>query len=323
MKISPKKLIIICSCAVFLILLAIILALIFWPRIPVIGFYNISEANQSKYVNMLQDSIEDNFGIIPYKSNLPFSKQFNKTKCDILFTYRGELTQNLSEEISDCIVLPLYHEHFTILSDSSIPENFADLINHAKALKKSGTSPICFAGADDYTLLDFISLYAQTRCGTEGVTKLANLFKSGLDFEEILERSLHENVSLKILLNEIIDLKKAQIISPDYLILDKNELETLAVKKQSAIFLMDYPASQKITAFTNKKNAAVCDELCAVIIKNRKINKKSADKFIDTVFVSEEKLSSDFLSIKHLAFEDLEKLSKTAALIRSYLNEAQ
>jgi hypothetical protein len=316
-----KKLVFICAISILLLLSAIILALLFWPRIPVIGFYNISETTQSKYVNILQDSIEENFGIIPYKDNISFAKQFEKTKCDILFTYTSELTQALSEENSNCLILPLRHEYCTVFSDSTIPENFLDLINHAKALKKNGNSPLCFAGGNDSTLLDFLSVYTLSRCGPEGVTKLKNLLKSKLDFTEILERSLRENISLKIILNEIIDLKKAQIISPESFSFSNADIEKLAQAKASPIFLTDALTAQNISGFINSKKTTVCDELCAVIIKNRKINKKSASNFVDTVFAPEEKSSSDVLSVKYSAFNELEKLSKTAEKIRNYILE--
>lgn len=321
MKISSKKLITICACSVFFILLGIILALIFWPRIPVIGFYNINESIQSKYVNILQDTIEENFGIIPYKNSIPFAKQFDKTKCDILFTYSGELTQSLADRLSESTLLPLKHEHLTILSDSPIPENFADLINHAKALKKSGNTPLCAALGDNPSLLDFLSLYTQTRCGSDGLSKLNSLLKSELDFSEILERSLNESISLKTLLNEIIDLKKAQIISEDSFALDTEKLLALANKKASPIFLLASSEAQKVSGFANVRKSLICDELCVLIIKNRKINKKPAVKFIETVFAPEEKSDADLLSVKYAAFEDSEKLSKTCDQIRKYLLE--
>ena len=145
--------------------------------------------------------------------------------------------------------------------------------------------------------------------------------KAFLNFSEILERSLNESSSLKTLLNEIIDLKKAQIISEDSFALDTEKLLALANKKASPIFLLASSEAQKVSGFANVRKSLICDELCVLIIKNRKINKKPAVKFIETVFAPEEKSDADLLSVKYAAFEDSEKLSKTCDQIRKYLLE--
>ena len=193
-----------------------------------IAFYGLSE----EYVKILQEIIPVEEQIILKcdvlsEGNLDLGAV--KQKYDMLFTWRGEVTDTLeaaSEEIPSKILetiptslrnkkcVPILLDHCELAYNTSvinkttetIPTSFPGFLNYLNQAKSLVFSPFFCAGADDRILTAFVGSLIEAIGGVSAYKNLIEELKSGTEFEALLDKELGTS---KITLGSVLEMLKA------------------------------------------------------------------------------------------------------------------
>ena len=192
-----------------------------------VAFYGLSE----EYVNILKSYIpvEEKITLkcdIISDGNIDLGAV--KEKYDMLFTWRGEVTDTLeasSEEIPAKILetiptslknkkcVPILLDHCELAyskevvekTTGAIPNSFASFLNYLNQAKNYVFSPFFCAGADDRTLTAFVGSLIEATGGVSAYNNLITELKKGTSFDELLNKEL--GVS-KITLGSVLEMLK-------------------------------------------------------------------------------------------------------------------
>lgn len=193
-----------------------------------VAFYGLSE----EYVKILQDIIpvEEK---ITLKCDILSERKVDlaaiKGKYDMLFTWRGEITDTLdasAEEIPSKILetmpsslrnkkcVPILLDHCelaynnTVLSNTTgtVPSSFSGFLSYLNQSKSYVFSPFFCAGADDRTLVALIGSLVEANGGVIAYNNLINELKVGTSFDELLDKKL---CSADFTLRSILEMLKA------------------------------------------------------------------------------------------------------------------
>ena len=193
-----------------------------------VAFYGLSD----EYVKILEDMlpVEDN---IDLKCDVLSAGKVDlaalKEKYDMLFTWRGEITDMLeasSEEISSKILetmpsslrnkkcVPILLDHCELAYNNAvvqnttgnIPNSFSGLLNYLYQSKQYVFSPFFCAGADNRTLVAFVGSLVEANGGLTAYNNLIKELKAGTAFEELLDKQL---CSANFTLRSILEMLRA------------------------------------------------------------------------------------------------------------------
>ena len=192
-----------------------------------VAFYGLSE----EYVKILQERIPQEEGItlkcdVLSEGNIDLGTI--KEKYDMLFTWRGEITDTLeaaSEEIPSKILetiptslrnkkcVPILLDHCELAYNTSvinqttenIPTSFPGFLNYLNQAKNHVFSPFFCAGADDRILTAFVGSLLESMGGVKAYKDLIEELKSGTEFDALLEKELG---SAKITLRSVLEMLK-------------------------------------------------------------------------------------------------------------------
>ena len=181
-----------------------------------IAFYGLSEEMCSLLKEKIpqEENIILNFAVI---SDGDFDAGLVKDKYDMLFTWRGEITDTLSassEEIPQrifetipsslrdkkkkCIPILLDHCELTfyskVLRDTNmdIPYNFTAYKNFLNVAKGKVFSPFFCNGAEDRILIDFVGALVLAEGGLNAYNKLIDELRKAEDLDTLLDVKLNE-----------------------------------------------------------------------------------------------------------------------------------
>ena len=191
-----------------------------------IGFYGLSEdmcALIQKQIPQEEEIILE-YQIIPEGA---FEPSLIKQKYDMLFTWRGEVTDYLADSSEDipnrileiipkslrnkkCIPILLDHCELTFRSDvvqklgDSIPNSFDGFEKYLIASKDYAFSPFYCNGAESRILIDFIGALVMAKGGLSAYNKLIEELRKTENLEDVLDIDLGE-----LTLREVLDMLKA------------------------------------------------------------------------------------------------------------------
>lgn len=224
-----------------------------------IAFYGLSE----EYVNILKEKIPVEDKIIlkmDVLSEGAIDLAAIKEKYDMLFTWKGEVTDSLeasSEDIPAKIVetmptslrnkkcVPILLDHCelayskTVVQNTTenLPSSFPTFLNYLSQAKNQVFSPFFCAGADDRILTAFVGSLIEAMGGIKAYKNLIAELKNGTEFEELLDKDLGSpNVTLRSVLDMLKSWPKEGLTHPAWFNGQKNDLIYFAEENHIGVF---------------------------------------------------------------------------------------
>ena len=224
-----------------------------------IAFYGLSE----EYVNILKEKIPVEDKIIlkmDVLSEGAIDLAAVKEKYDMLFTWKGEVTDSLeasSEDIPAKIVetmptslrnkkcVPILLDHCelayskTVVQNTTenLPSSFPTFLNYLSQAKNQVFSPFFCAGADDRILTAFVGSLIEAMGGIKAYKNLIAELKNGTEFEELLDKDLGSpNVTLRSVLDMLKSWPKDGLTHPAWFNGQKNDLIYFAEENHIGVF---------------------------------------------------------------------------------------
>lgn len=203
-----------------------------------------------------------------------------KEKYDMIFTWKGEVTDSLEESSEDipknilenlpstlqnkkCVPILLDHCEFTYNIDiitkttESIPSNFAAFLNYLNQSKGYAFSPFFCHGGDDRVLCAFIGSLVEAQGGFDAYSQLISELRKGTDFETLLDVELNSaGFTLRSVLNMLKTWPKEGYTHPGWFNGSGNDLENFAEKDYIAVFFTYLSEHRKIPYKTISKYEA-------------------------------------------------------------------
>lgn len=322
--VSKKTKIIIASIIAGIILIAGIISTVLVvrkrinDRIVHVAFYGLSD-DVCDFIKQQAPELENvnfSFDVISEKSA---DAAVLKNKYDVLFTWKGELTDSLesvSSEIPEKILsniprslrnkkcMPLLLDHYEMNfakyvvepTGYNIEADFNGLLSYLEKSKKYVFSPFFCVGADDRTLLAFIGSLIESFGGRDAYTTFLARLKNEENFETLLDVALDSNgLSLRSVLDFLKTLPKKGFTHPEWYNGNKQDLLYFTKEKQASVFYTSLSEHRKIpfesiknfdtTVFPIKKlnvaHAIIAPAVSCVLISDNSNGVKYLQNLID------------------------------------------
>ena len=322
--VSKKTKIIIASIIAGIILLAGIISTVLVirkkinDRIVRVAFYGLSEdvCELIKQKAPVLEEVKFSFDVIPEKGA---DTAMLKKKYDMLFTWKGELTDSLAEvsnNIPDKILsyiprslrdnkcMPLMLDHYEMDYSVSVVEKlgynieagFDGFMSYLDKSKQYAFSPFFCVGSDDRTLLAFTGSLIESFGGKDAYLSFLARLKNESDFEKLLDTALDsENLSLRSVLDFLKTLPEQGMLHPDWNKGNKQDLLFFAKQKQMSAFYTSLSEHRTIpfdsirnfesARFPIKKygiaHAEICPAIGCVLISDNSNGVKYLQALID------------------------------------------
>ena len=235
-----------------------------------IAFYGLSDDK----VELLKKYIpqEENI-ILEYDviSENAFDLAVVKQKYDMLFTWKGEITDTLSGVAEDiparvlenipqslrnkkCIPILLDHCEFSYSADvlkktgfENIPTSFNSFMNYLNSAKGVVFSPFFCNGAEDRILIDFVGSLVMATGGLKSYNKLIEELKKADDLESVIDVDLDgKNFTLRQALDMLKQWPNEGLTHPAWFNGRGNDLLYFAEDNQLAVFFTLLSVHRKI-----------------------------------------------------------------------------
>lgn len=224
-----------------------------------IAFYGLSE----EYVDILKEKIPVEDKIIlkmDVLSEGAIDLAAIKDKYDMLFTWKGEITDSLEASSEDipakiiesmpsslrnkkCVPILLDHCELAYSKDvisktiENMPSSLPTFLNYLNQAKNHVFSPFFCAGADDRVLTAFVGSLIEAMGGVKAYKNLITELKNGTDFEELLDKDLGApNVNLRSVLDMLKSWPKEGLTHPAWFNGQKNDLLYFADDNHIGVF---------------------------------------------------------------------------------------
>lgn len=224
-----------------------------------IAFYGLSE----EYVDILKEKIPVEDKIIlkmDVLSEGAIDLAAIKDKYDMLFTWKGEITDSLEASSEDipakiiesmpsslrnkkCVPILLDHCELAYSKDvisktiENMPSSLPTFLNYLNQAKNHVFSPFFCAGADDRVLTAFVGSLIEAMGGVKAYKNLIAELKNGTDFEELLDKDLGApNVNLRSVLDMLKAWPKEGLTHPAWFNGQKNDLLYFADDNHIGVF---------------------------------------------------------------------------------------
>ena len=234
-----------------------------------VAFYGLS----TEYCELLKKKIPQEEGInlvCDVLSDGPIDLSSIKDKYDMLFTWKGELTDALeasSAEIPAKILetmpsslrnnkcAPIFLDHYELAYNKSVvekttenlPTNFPAFLNYLSQAKNYVFSPFFCAGADDRTLTAFVGAIIESIGGVNSYNALIKELRNGTDFDELLDKNLElTNLTLRSILDPLRTWPKEGYTHPGWFNGIFNDLIYFASDNQIGVFFATLQDHRKI-----------------------------------------------------------------------------
>lgn len=224
-----------------------------------IAFYGLSE----EYVSILKEKIPVEDKIIlkmDVLSEGAIDLAAVKEKYDMLFTWKGEVTDALEASSEDipakivecmpsslrnkkCVPILLDHCELDYSKDvvskttENIPSSLPTFLNYLNQAKNHVFSPFFCAGADDRILTAFVGSLLESMGGVKAYKNFITELKNGTDFEELLDKDLGSpNVTLRSVLDMLKSWPKEGLTHPAWFNGQNNDLIYFADDNHVGVF---------------------------------------------------------------------------------------
>ena len=224
-----------------------------------IAFYGLSE----EYVDILKEKIPVEDKIIlkmDVLSEGAIDLAAIKDKYDMLFTWKGEITDSLEASSEDipakiiesmpsslrnkkCVPILLDHCELAYSKDvisktiENMPSSLPTFLNYLNQAKNHVFSPFFCAGADDRVLTAFVGSLIEAMGGVKAYKNLIAELKNGTDFEALLDKDLGSpNVTLRSVLDMLKSWPKEGLTHPAWFNGQKNDLLYFADDNHIGVF---------------------------------------------------------------------------------------
>lgn len=234
-----------------------------------IAFYGLSEEMCSLLQSKIpqEDEIILQFDVI---SDNDFDLQIVKEKYDMLFTWRGEITDTLSasaEEIPSKVLetmpnslrnkkcLPIILDNCEFAFDKEVlqkankdvPESFEDLIDFLNTAKGLVFSPFYCNGAEDRILIDFLGALVMANGGLKAYNQLISELRKAESLESVIDVNLDgKGLTIRTLLDMLKTWPNDGLTHPSWYHGLGNDLLFFAESKQLACFFTSLSEHRKI-----------------------------------------------------------------------------
>ena len=237
-----------------------------------IAFYGLSEDKcelLKKYIPQEEDIILE-FDVI---SDNTFDLAVVKQKYDMLFTWKGEITDTLSGVAEDipsgifetmpqslrdkekkCVPILLDHCELSYKQDvlkqvgfENLPSSFNSFMNYLNSAKDVVFSPFFCNGAEDRILIDFVGSLVMANGGLKAYRKLTDELKKVDTLEEIIDVDLNGNdFTLRQVLDMLKEWPKQGLTHPSWFNGRGNDLLYFAEDGQLGVFFTLLSEHRKI-----------------------------------------------------------------------------
>ena len=224
-----------------------------------IAFYGLSE----EYVKVLQERIpvEEK---ITLKCDVLSEGKIDlgslKQKYDMIFTWKGEITDTLeasAQEIPSKILetmpsslrnkkcVPILLDHCELAynigvvnsTTETLPSSFPGFLNFLNQAKSKVFSPFFCAGADDRVLTAFVGSLIEANGGVSAYQALIDELKAGTEFDVLLDKELASSkVTLRSVLEMLKEWPKDGLTHPAWYIGQQNDLLYFAQDDNISVF---------------------------------------------------------------------------------------
>lgn len=226
-----------------------------------VAFYGLSD----DVVNMFKEAIpkeEKIFLVFDVISDGDFDTAIVRQKYDMLFTWRGDITEALSASAEDipqkvleampnslrnkkCVPILLDHCEFAFNSEvfdklkvkTELPSSykaFNDFLNNAKDVV---FSPFFCNGAEDRIIVDFVGALVMAKGGLNAYNKLIEVLKNADALDDVIDIPLDgKNFTLRSVLDELKQWPKEGFTHPAWFTGTASDLLYFASDKQLACF---------------------------------------------------------------------------------------
>lgn len=283
-----------------------------------IGFYGVS----SQMCQMLKDimPVEENIilnftEITPEKISIPdISKKY-----DILFTWKGEITDALSENaekmpknyldqipksLRDEKILPILLDNYELDFKSSVAkeintnilENYDAFIDYMRESSKLVFSPFFMNAGDDRMLFAFLGNVVEANGGASAYNQFINELKKTENLDSILDISLNENKSLtfRSVLDSIKTWPKEGFTHPLWYMANQDDVKYFSESNQVAVFytslsnhreyeynfIKEYVSTTIPKSPDSADHGIIAPELCVMLLSNNSNAKRYVKEYI-------------------------------------------
>ena len=234
-----------------------------------VAFYGLSQ----EYCELLQEKLPKEEGInliCDVLSEGAIDLGAIKDKYDMLFTWKGEITDTLEDssveipaKILDTLptslknnkCVPIFLDHFELAynkevvenTTQAIPNSFPAFLNFLSQAKSKVFSPFFCAGADDRTLTAFVGAIVEAIGGVQSYDALIKELRNGTDFDELLDKNLElTNLTLRSILDPLRTWPKEGYTHPAWFNGTDNDLVFFAKEDQVGVFFTNLQKHRKI-----------------------------------------------------------------------------
>lgn len=233
-----------------------------------IAFYGLSD----DICNILKDNFPKeenvilNFDVI---SDSAFDLKIIKQKYDMLFTWRGEITDRLSDSCEDipkpiletipaslrnkkCIPVLLDHCELSFRSEilkklnMPAPLSFSAFIDYLNESKNYVFSPFFCNGAENRILIDFVGALVQAKAGLNAYNKLIEELRKAKSLEKVIDVDLG-GITLRSILDMLQNWPSEGVVHPAWFNGTKNDLLYFAEDGQLGAFFTFLSEHRKIS----------------------------------------------------------------------------
>ena len=262
-----KKKQLILTIAISALTLVILACVVFWPRTPVIAFYQVPPVVKDAITKVALDPAnagEKRFRIRTLDPAKSLADQIaSKPAIDILFTWDGEDAQSIAAKTiapaepvrrlmpsamrqagqsgEKIYGLPILLDHFEVAYHKRLfaqagknePETLDELNKAARAIKKPTVWPIVCAGAQDEDLMMLVSTVTEAISGPEGRDQVVAAMKKGQTLKE-----LTKTTALGPALKQLIDWRKQGFLHPEWIRMKNNDITSFMENDYAGIVFM-------------------------------------------------------------------------------------
>ena len=226
-----------------------------------VAFYGLSD----EYVKVLQEKIPVDEKItlkcdVLSEDNIDLGAI--KEKYDMLFTWRGEVTdtleassaaipskilENLPANLRNKKCVPILLDHCELAYNiavvqnvaNGIPISFPNFLNFLTKSKNQVFSPFFCAGADDRVLVALVGSIFEANNGADAYKELIADLKSGVGFEELLDKDYTGGtITLRSIIEMLKGWPKEGLTHPSWYNGAQNDLVYFAYDNNIAVFFM-------------------------------------------------------------------------------------
>lgn len=275
-----------------------------------IAFYGMSE----EYVDLIKKNISEIDDVeIKYTvfADGKFDLHTVSSKYDMLFTWKGEYTDILSESaevipnkildnipvsLRDKKCIPILLDHYEldfkidVVSKTKIYP-YDDMKNFEKYLDESKAYvfvPFFMAGGNDRNLLAFIASLVESKGGIESYNKFIEVLKTEEDFNSIIDIDLGKKIKLRSILDRLKEWPKDGLTHPMWFTGKDNDVVYFSEEDQVGVFYTNLATHRKMSYqnvkkfetsnfpryFTSVEHGVIAPSICAMLLSENKNSKK-------------------------------------------------